>query len=195
MKNNRSGQSSIIEDRDYLSIRRNFRLEKYRIIWDLAWYTGERWGALIQLKVGDVYVSKGKPREEITFRAVTRKAKPGGKRHTRQVPMHTALRDSLKSYKLDNDDLNAWMFPGKDGDRHISLRTADMVLRSALRRAGLEHKGISSHSTRRTFITKLHEKSVDIYTIQRITGHQDLKALGRYVEIKQQRIKEAIAQL
>ncbi|MBW4568574.1 MAG: tyrosine-type recombinase/integrase [Tolypothrix carrinoi HA7290-LM1] len=33
---------------------------------------------------------------------------------------------------------------------------------------------MSSHSTRRTFITELHKRGCDIYTIQQITGHKDL---------------------
>lgn len=192
MKNNRFGQSAILTDSEYHKIRREFRSEKYRLLWDLAWYTGERWGALVQLKSEDVYHSNGKPRETITFRASTRKARPDGKRETRQLPVHPALRDSLLQYK---PLATTWIFSSRDGTDHISLRLADKFLRSAIERAKLDHRGISTHSTRRSFITKLHEKGVDLYTIQKITGHSDLKALGRYVEINADRIKGAIANL
>ncbi|MDJ0737669.1 MAG: hypothetical protein QNJ47_27040 [Nostocaceae cyanobacterium] len=74
MKVNRNGQTAILTDADYAKIRRQFRSDKYRLLFDLAWYTGERWGALIQLEVEDVYQSNGEPREEITFKARTRKA-------------------------------------------------------------------------------------------------------------------------
>jgi integrase/recombinase XerD len=76
--------------------------------------------------------------------------------------------------------------------RHIDIRLADKILRSALIRAGLDHRGISTHTTRRSFITKLNEKGVDIATIQKITGHRDLKALVKYIEIPVDRIKGAI---
>ena len=59
-------------------------------------------------------------------------------------------------------------------------------------KAGLAAKGISTHSTRVTFITKLHEQGTDIYTIQQITGHKDLKALAGYINISPDRIKNAI---
>ncbi len=192
MKNCRFGQAAILSDSEYLKIRREFRSEKYRLLWDLAWYTGERWGALVQLRVDDVYQPNGKPREYITFRANTRKARPDGKRETRQVPIHNALRDSLLQHKPNNEN---WLFPCRDGKSSISLRLADKILRGAVERSGLEHRGISSHSTRRSFITKLHDKGVDLYTIQKITGHSDLKALGRYVEINADRVKGAIASL
>jgi integrase/recombinase XerD len=192
MKNNRYGQSSIISVSEYLSIRSGFKSKKYKLLLDLAWYTGERWGAIVQLKFDDIFLASGKTREFITFRAITRKARPDGKRETRQVPIHANLRDSLQDYKLESPSECPWLFPNQGCKSHINLRLADKLLRAALVRAGLESKGISTHSTRRSFITHLHGKGVDIYTIQKITGHKDLKALGRYVEISSDRIKGAI---
>lgn len=196
MKNNRYGQSAIISDSEYFKIRREIRSSKYKLLLDLAWYTGERWGALVQLKYEDIYLPSGKPRDTITFRANTRKARPDGKRETRQVPIHRSLFDSLKEYKPDAvSSPESYLFPGQKPNSHIALRLADKILRAAVERAGLEHMGISSHSTRRSFITKLHEKGTDIYVIQKITGHKDLKALGKYIEVKADRIAGAIALL
>ncbi|ALF51863.1 integrase [Nostoc piscinale CENA21] len=193
MKNNRNGQSAIMTDSDYSKIRKQILSRKYKLLLDLAWYTGERWGALVQLKIEDCYNSDGTPREEITFKATTRKASPDGKRETRQVPVHPVLAESLANYKPAAVSL--WLFPNRDGDDSISLRWADLILRSAVEKSGLGAKGISTHSTRRSFITKLHKAGVDLYTIQRITGHRDFKALGRYVEIDTDRVKGAIATL
>ncbi|PAX52857.1 tyrosine-type recombinase/integrase [Brunnivagina elsteri] len=192
MKNNRFGQAAIISNSEYSKIRREFKSEKYKLIWDIAWYTGERWGALVQLRVDDVY-QNGKPRETITFRANTRKARPDGKRETRQVPVHPSLRESLYDYIPCL--ASGWLFPSRDETKHIDIRLADKILRSALLRADLEHKGISTHSTRRSFITKLNENGIDVATIQKITGHRDLKALAKYIEIPVDRIKGAINSL
>jgi hypothetical protein len=79
------------------------------------------------------------------------------------------------------------MFADRTGDKPISLRWADMILRSAVEKAGLAAKGISTHSTLRSFITKLHRNGTDLYTIKKITGHKDFKALERYVEIDSQK--------
>jgi integrase/recombinase XerD len=192
MKNNRNGQSAVITDLDYCKIRKQIYSPKYKLLLDLAWYTGERWGALVQLQVEDVF-DRGKPRELINFRAITRKASPDGKRKTRQVPIHSVLKESLAGYKPETNSI--WLFPNREGDEPITLRWADEILRSAVQKAGLDAKGISTHSTRRSFITKLHRNGTDVYTIQKITGHQDLKALGRYVEIDADRVKGAIATL
>ncbi len=193
MKNNRSGQAAILSNTDYSKIRNQIKSQKYKLLLDLAWYTGERWGALVKLKVEDCYNLDGSPRQYITFRAATRKATPDGKRKTRQVPVHTILAESLLSYKLDSD--SEYLFPSCDGDKPISVRWSDRILRAAVDRAGLISKGISTHSTRRSFITKLHRNGCDLYTIKQITGHQDFKSLERYVEIDCDRVKGAIATL
>jgi integrase/recombinase XerD len=188
-KNNRNGQSAILTDSDYARIRKQFVSEKYKLLWDIAKYTGERWGAILQLKVSDVY-QEGKSREEITFRASTRKATPDGRRETRQVPVHPTLGEILSAYNLPSGD---YLFPGPLFDKPMSRQAADVVMRKAVERAGLSSKGISTHSTRRTFITRLNESGIDISTIQKITGHKDIKALNRYIEISPERIKGAIA--
>jgi integrase/recombinase XerD len=41
----------------------------------------------------------------------------------------------------------------------------------------------------------LHRNGTDLYTIKKITGHKDFKALERYVEIDSDRVKGAIAAL
>ncbi|WP_017652302.1 tyrosine-type recombinase/integrase [Fortiea contorta] len=193
MKNNRNGQSAILTDTDYSKIRKQIKSQKYKLLLDLAWYTGERWGALVKLRIEDVYNPNGTPREYINFRAITRKATPDGKRQTRQVPVHPVLAESLSNYTPDSS--SGWLFPCRDGSMPITIRWADKILRAAIERLGLTAKGISTHSTRRTFITKLHRNGTDLYTIKKITGHKDFKSLERYVEISADRVKGAIATL
>ncbi|GAX41537.1 integrase family protein [Tolypothrix sp. NIES-4075] len=193
MKIDREGQACVLSNDDYSKIRKQIKSKKYKLLLDLAWYTGERWGALVQLRVEDCYNADLSPREYINFRARTRKASPDGKRQTRQVFVHAVLRESLQNYKPESN--SPWMFGDRTGDKPITLRWADMILRAAVEKAGLAAKGISTHSTRRSFITKLHRNGTDLYTIKKITGHKDFKALERYVEIDSDRVKGAIAAL
>ena len=192
MKNQGFGKAAIISDADYSKIRRKIIQPKYKLLLDLAWFTGERWGALVQIKIDDVYL-QGFPRTEITFRARTRKASPDGNRHTRQVPIHPNLEEILQAYSPQTN--TEWLFPNPTRTNHISLRCADYILRAAVEKAGLDAKGISTHSTRRTFINKLYQNGVDIYTIQQITGHRDIKALLGYIDPSIDKIKGAIASL
>ena len=193
-KNNRSGQSTIISDIDYRKIRKHLN-SRQQLLLDIAWYTGERWGAIVQLRVNDVYAdpSQSIPHNVITFRSVTRKASPDGKRATRQVPIHSQLEQYLLAFK---PALSGWLFPCRlDEKEHLTFQGAAWAFGEAIVKARLDGKGISTHTTRRSFITHLHEKGVDIKTIQQITGHSDLKSLQRYVEVSPQRVVQAIALL
>ncbi len=187
MKNNRFGQAAILTNSDYSKIRKQINNQKFRVLFDLAYYTGERWGALVQVQIEDVW-DDDKLREEITFRANTRK----GKQDTRQIPIHPTLKEILQNYNSQSE----WLFPQKRNPlKHISLRAADYALRDAVAKAGLAAKGIATHSTRRTFITKLHQNGVSLETIRRITGHRNFQSLTRYVEVEQKEITGAIGLL
>lgn len=194
MKIDRHGQSAIISDADYIKIRKSLVSKKYRLLLDIARYSGERWGAIIQLGVNDVYDEGWQARSHITYRARTRKANCKGVRTTRQVPVHPILKELLEAYRPT--DASGWLFPSRINlSEHITLRAADSSFRKAVAVASLQHKGFSTHSTRRTFITRLYEKGIDIHTIQLTTGHQDLKSLIRYVEADPERVVRAIAAL
>ncbi|OUL28284.1 integrase [Nostoc sp. RF31YmG] len=180
MKKDRQGQAALLHDLDYSKIRRQIRSQKYKILLDLARYTGEKWGALIKLKLEDVYEADGSPREFLSF-------------PDRQVPLHDNIQESLAHYKPSS---SVWLFPSRDHpENHITLKFADLLLRQALAKAGLESRGISTHSTRITFITKLYRNGTDIEIIQRITGYQDRRGIERYLKDDADRIKGAIATL
>ncbi|OUL33125.1 integrase [Nostoc sp. T09] len=188
MKKDRQGQAALLHELDYSKIRRQIRSQKYKILLDLARYTGEKWGSLIRLKVDDVYQADGSPSEFVIF---------GDRNQTdneiRQIPLHDNIQESLRHYKPSS---SIWLFPSRDHpENHITLKFADLLLRQAVAKAGLESRGISTHSTRITFITKLYRNGTDIEIIQRITGYQDQRAIERYLEDDTDRIKGAIATL
>lgn len=195
-KNNRHGQAEILSASDCDRIRRSIISKHHLLLWDIARYTGERWGAICQLKVSDVYQDgiASVPRTEITFQKHTRKASPSGKQETRQCPVHPELDRLLHAYKPNP---SGYLFSsGFGAAKHISFSACDKWLRAAVVRAGLGHRGISSHSTRRSFITVLYyDRGVDIKTLQAITGHSDLKSLQRYIEVSDDRKVAAIALL
>lgn len=187
MKVNRHGQAGVMSQRETALIRRQLANKNHRLIFDIARFTGERIGAVLKLKVSDVYDDRGAPMSEITFRAQTRKATPGGERKTRQCPAHDDLIEILQAH---DPPAAGYLFPGDRAS--LTYQAFDTALRRAIRRAGLSHKGFSTHSFRRTVITRLSESGVDLRTIQQITGHQDLKSLQRYIEADPKRVARAI---
>ncbi|MBD2388886.1 tyrosine-type recombinase/integrase [Cylindrospermum sp. FACHB-282] len=192
MKNDRCGKAATLTEADYSKLRRNIKTLKYKLLLDLAWYTGERWGALVHLRVSDVYLPNGTPRDVVTFRAATRKKRPDGTAETRQVPVHPILFENLRGFA---PGASPWLFPNRDGSKPVTWRNCYSIFMKAVERAGLAAKGISTHSTRRSFITKLHNNGVATATIKKITGHRDFKALEAYIDISTDEIRGAIATL
>jgi len=82
-KNNRFGQAKILTDSEFSRIRKQLKKDKDRLLFDILRYTGERLGAVIQLRQWDCFSVKGEVLEQITFRRNTRKATNKGKRYTR----------------------------------------------------------------------------------------------------------------
>lgn len=193
-KNNRCGQAAILTDDDYAKILQQLKNPTHRIALQIARYTVERVGAITQLQVSNVYADRslGLVLPEITFQANTRKASPGGKRDTRQVPVHPTLKELLQLYQPPTD--SRWLFPSpRYPDRPVTVRSMDKWFKETLERANLSHKGFSWHSFRRTGITALNNAGTSVKVIQKFTGHKSLGALMRYIEVTPQTVENAIA--
>jgi integrase/recombinase XerD len=191
-KNNRFGQAKVLTDSELSRIRKQLKSPRDRLLFDILKYTGERIGAVVQLKQWDIFSPKGQLLDDITFRPETRKAS-NGKRETRQVTVHPALAESLAAYPLHKG--NPWLFPScvkKPDEAHITVQGFDYLLRVAIDKAGLAGKGISSHSFRRTVITKLDEQGVSPRVIQAVTGHRSLASVQRYIDASPERIRAAV---
>ena len=198
MKTNRSGQSAILTDKDYSKIIKHIKKEKYQLLVHIARYTGERWGAIVQLQVEDLYyfdekLNGYKPKKEVTFKARTRKGSPNGHHETRQLPIHRILKQLLAAYAPQIKD-EGYLFPSpRKPGCHITMRNADFIMRKALADSGIV--GASTHSSRRSFITRLSEQGTGIPVIKKITGHKDVKSLMRYIEVSPDAVESAISSL
>lgn len=190
-KNNRRGKAAVISDSDFIKIRKQVQTDRYKLLLDLAWYTGERWGALLQLKLTDVY-QDGRPKDVLIFPAIIRKHRPDGTAENVEIPVHENLRESLCKFEPDNP---VWLFPSRCGTKPITWRNAYDILKRATERAGMGTKGISTHTTRRSLVNKLRKNGLDKAVIRKITGHRDNKGLDPYIDIDIDEVRGAIATL
>lgn len=192
MKNDRHGQAAIITEKERLRIRRFIFSPSHKLLFDIACFTGERWGAILKLQVSDCYADHANrvPRKYILYRGANRKRSRGKPAKTREVPVHPELWESLAQFTPPE---GRYLFPScRNPEKPITYQSADKMLRNAVQRAGLSYKGISTHSTRRTFITRLSEQGIDLRTIQSLTGHSTLGSLQRYIEESPERKNKAI---
>ncbi|NET30010.1 site-specific integrase [Okeania sp. SIO1I7] len=193
MKRSRKGKASIIESWEAQAIYENFTTPANKLIWQICRYTGERIGAVLQLKIENVYFNPARlvPLPEITFPSESRKKSPGGIASTRQVPIIKPLLIELQKFHLAAQ--SGWLFPSRANPlKHLSRQVFDKNFRVAVKKAGLSHRGISLHSLRRTLITRLHKAGYSIAIIQEITGHKSINALRQYIDIEPEAIDKAI---
>lgn len=192
MKVNRRGQATILTPVDIVKIREALE-HPYKLAWDIANYTGERWGSIVQLHQSDCFDDRGRPLEEITYRSETRKQAAGKKAETRQIPIHDNLRISLLTYPLPK---SLWLFPSPvNPDDHIKFDTCDKYFRLALKKTKLTGLGYSLHSTRRTWITNLYRAGVNLRDLMKLSGHKSISSLMLYIEADPEKAKQAIALL
>ena len=104
------------------------------------------------------------------------------KRGGRVIPMHPLLRDALERLKAGRDVTGPVIQSERGGAmRPVALCNA---LSGLFKKAGLS--GASSHSGRRTFITKaaraVGRVGGSLRDVQRLAGHADLKTTSIYIE-------------
>ncbi|WP_353933326.1 site-specific integrase (plasmid) [Okeanomitos corallinicola TIOX110] len=186
MKNNRHGQATIFSNQDYEKIISCTVGENHRMIFRVAYYTGARMGEVVKLKTSDVYQESGKVLEVITYQAASTKTK-----ETRQVPVNPKLKEFLQVYwQLQKPDHSGYLFPGMT--KHLQFQSADDAFRRAIRCAGLDGLGFSTHSFRRTAATNLANAGIGIPVIQRFTGHRSLGNLQRYIDSSPVHVEKAV---
>lgn len=187
-KRRRAGQAAIFASGDMDKVLSAMPGENHKMILRLCYWTAGRSGEVCALRTSDVYDSRGKPLEEITFQPQTTKT---GK--TRQVPVHQVLRELLIIYwKLNQPDINGYLFPNAAG-LPIQQQSYDDAFRRAIFKAELNNRGYATHSPRRSILTEMAKRGLALSIIQGFSGHASLAALQKYIDITKEDVKLAIA--
>ncbi len=100
---------------------------------------------------------------------------PGKGGHERIVPLLdegvTVLHRYLKGWRASNID-TLYLFPGRGS--HISTRKIRDAVQSVREKIGME---FTPHTMRRTYLTTLYRKGVDITMLAKIAGHSNTQIL------------------
>lgn len=177
MKNQRHGQAAVLTEDQMTEILAECD-PKYAALFGVCYYTGCRISEAIQLQATDLVGGT------IVFRASTTKTK-----QTREVPISSKLQALLEGYGLP---ATGPLFPGRNGGV-MTTQAADLMLRKICDYLGF--KGVSTHSFRRTALTRMSAAGVPLRDIQSISGHASLATLQRYLEVSETQKKSAIAVL
>lgn len=176
MKNNRNGQAEVLTDEQLDELMEAMQPNHW-LLFSICYYTSCRVSEALKLERSDIIGDR------IVFRACTTKTKT-----TRDVKIPAKLQAILSRVDLPTA---GYLFLGKTGG-HLTRQAADLALRKACNYIGL--KGISTHSFRRTGLTKLYKMGVPLKTLQERTGHADLGNLAKYLAIGKDEV-DAVAEL
>jgi integrase/recombinase XerD len=186
MKIDRHGQAKILTQSEIqLLFSQGLLTSRDRALFGICLYCCCRINEACTLNVNDVY-SKGRVRPELLIR----KGNTKGKLATRSIPVIEDLRGLLLAYRHPE---GGYLFPGRHGRNHINSDSAARILREAMNRVEIE--GGSTHSFRRTGLTQLSNAGIPLRVIQEISGHNNLEQLQKYLEVKPEQVRGAVAAL
>ena len=158
---------------------------------------GMRVGEVAALTVSDVLAMDGTVKEEIALSAQQTK---GNKARTVLVPRK--LRDELTCYlqqrygisnllAVTQTDTQRALFPTqKNPKRGFTANTLCQLFHKIYKDSQMY--GATSHSGRRTFITKLADKGVGVRVLMALAGHKSIATTQRYIELNPTIMKAAV---
>ncbi len=144
---------------------------------------GLRVGEVAALKIADVVGADGKIRDQIILQPHQTKG-----RHQRTVWLNEKLKIELQGY-IGAAERSGYLFRSQKRN-HFTANTLQAVVTSLYRKAGL--LGCSSHSGRRSFITKLASAGVSARVLQELAGHRNLTTTQRYIDVTDAMKRQAV---
>lgn len=155
---------------------------KHRVLMMTCYAAGLRVSELVHLRVEDIHSDRMLIRVQC------------GKGHKdRDTLLSASLLDELRSYWRAFQP-QPWLFLNRTGDGPMPVGTAQTVFGTLKQRVGIRH-GHGIHSLRHSFATHLLEAGLDLPTLQRLLGHNNLTTTTRYLHITSQRLGEVAGPL
>ncbi|MBX3549088.1 MAG: site-specific integrase [Xanthobacteraceae bacterium] len=174
-------QAKILSDNQIRSLliyaKRTRYPERNAIIVLLSVKAGMRAGEIAKLTWEMVLDPQGNVADAITVRDKIAKMGSG-----RRIPMHHQLRDALRKLLVRNEPSG----PVVRSERNQAMTPLSIVnwFAKTYRALGLE--GCSSHSGRRTFITRaaraVHRAGGSLRDVQLLAGHSSIEVTQRYID-------------
>ena len=151
-----------------------------------SFYAGLRAKEIAALTVGNVFDEDGNVRSQFILSAAQSK---GGQ--TRTVYLNQRFRKALLEYNacIRITDPQRPLFESQKGG-HFSANTMCQLFLDIYKAVGL--KDASSHSGRRTYITRLANKRVGVRLLAELARHSHISTTQRYIDVNAEQLSEAV---
>ena len=183
MKVKGRGQAKILSSEEIAGLfRLGLKTPRDKALFGICLYCGARIAEACKVLSVDIYEGPT-IREWLTLRKESTK----GKIATRSIPISSELGVILSGYSSKE----IHFFPGHhNGIPHLHPSSADKIFREACQRVGIV--GASTHSLRRTCLTRMHRSNIPLRVIQKISGHRSLATLQKYLEVEDRDLEKAV---
>jgi len=160
--------------------------ERNRAIILLTHYCGMRVSEVASLLVSDVVNNKGEINDVIHLTADQTKG-----RESRRVFVSKKAKQALKRYLQSDLSVvqQSYLFQTQKSAR-FNTTALTVLIKRLYERVGIV--GASSHSGRRTFITKLATSGVSVRVIAEAVGHSSIATTQRYIDVNDDLISNAV---
>ena len=138
------------------------------------------------LCVGYAYEADGPVRDAF----VLQQSQTKGAR-TRTVFINQSLKNTLDQYKvyLIYSEPSMPLFTSQKGG-HFSANTMCQLFLNVFSDCGL--KGASSHTPRRTFITRIANNGIGVHVLAELAGHSSIAVTQRYIDVNDTQLAQAV---
>ena len=162
--------------------------ERNRLIVSLSMLSGMRACEIANLRINNVLSDTNAVLDSIVL---DKEQTKGNRRQT--VVVSTALKKAIQRYistnpQLLSQDKGRFLLRTQKGS--FSSQTIQNLFRQLYELANIPQA--SSHSGRRTFITKLSENGVAVAVIQKLARHSSLSTTQRYIEVSNDKLYNAV---
>jgi len=171
---------------DYTATRKHSTRNRALVL--ASFYSGCRVGELSSLTYADVVDSEGKVRDEIRLRAENTKTK-----EARIVFVNAKLKKELQQYAnayKPADTQLKFFYSQKRKSNGYNANTLTQFFHYLYKKAGVF--GASSHSGRRTFITKLANQGVSVRVLASLAGHRNISTTQAYIDVNDDMKRRAV---
>lgn len=180
----------------YINTRRHSAQDRLMVL--MTFFAGMRIKEVVATRLKDVLANDGTIKYEINLSAEQTKGKYG-----RTIVLPEKLRKEIQHYlneRFTDKELIALTYSNQldkplfatQKREGFDANTACYHFHMLFKNAGLD--GASSHSGRRSFITKLSAKSVPLKVLMEMVGHRNLQTTQRYIDVTPD-MKRAAAEL
>jgi integrase/recombinase XerD len=189
-------QAKIITDKQVRAILAELDSRRYplrdRVMFLLSIKSGLRAHEIASITWGMVTDAEGQIAEFIALENRASKGKSG-----RIIPMHPDLKTALIALQQERGDLARYDMPVSFSERDRGLSTGGVTVWFHRLYTSLGMIGCSSHSGRRTFITraarKISEVGGSLRDVQQLAGHANLGTTARYIESDNEAQRKVVA--